>query len=218
MSPTWARKGPKRWRDYVSQSVLQGEKAKAGSIARIPAAEIENRVADALGKIEPRLGSGGHCVRNVFLPPTALKLMRQVPNPRPAFPLHCVRSGAAARRSAANCSTGAAGISVSPLTSYTAKRGVTWWCRIAPRSWRRGRATWDAQSPVTTSRFWMMVALSRQSGAEVEIAVRRPDPVMFLRYWSNPEATARKFSGEWLLTGDRGRRDGEGHLCFMGRD
>ena len=64
----------------------------------------------------------------------------------------------------------------------------------------------------------MMVALSRQSGAEGEIAVRRPDPVTFLRYWTNPEATARKFSGEWLLTGDRGRRDGEGHLWFMGRD
>ena len=59
MSPTWARMGPKRWRYYVSQAVLQGEKAKAGSIARIPAAEIENRVVDALGKIEPRLGSGG---------------------------------------------------------------------------------------------------------------------------------------------------------------
>ena len=87
ISPTWARKGLKRWRDYVSQAVLQGEKAKAGSIARIPAAEIENRVADALRKIEPRLGSGGHCVRNVFLPPSALKLIRQVPNPRPAFPL-----------------------------------------------------------------------------------------------------------------------------------
>ena len=57
MSSTWARKGPKRWRYYVSQAVLQGEKAKAGSIARIPAAEIENRVVDALGKIEPRLGS-----------------------------------------------------------------------------------------------------------------------------------------------------------------
>ena len=59
MSSTWARKGPKRWRYYVSQAVLQGEKAKAGSIARIPAAEIENRVVDALGKIEPRPGSGG---------------------------------------------------------------------------------------------------------------------------------------------------------------
>jgi site-specific DNA recombinase len=34
MSPSWARKGPKRWRYYVSQAVLQGEKSKAGSILR----------------------------------------------------------------------------------------------------------------------------------------------------------------------------------------
>src|SRR5208337_2368017 len=62
MSPSWARKGPKRWRYYVSQAVLQGEKAKAGSVARIPAAEIETRVVDALGKIGPRFGSGAHSV------------------------------------------------------------------------------------------------------------------------------------------------------------
>src|SRR5271166_2055284 len=62
MSPSWARKGSKRWRYYVSQAVLQGEKAKAGSVARVPAAEIESRIVDALGKIEPRLGSGARSV------------------------------------------------------------------------------------------------------------------------------------------------------------
>jgi acetyl-CoA synthetase len=54
-------------------------------------------------------------------------------------------------------------------------------------------------------------------GSEGEIAVRRPDPVMFLRYWNNSEATAKKFRVEWLLTGDRGRRDQDGHLWFLGR-
>ena len=65
MSPTWARKGPKRWRYYVSQAALQGRKQDAGSIARIPAAEIENRVVDALGKIEPLRKSPrrGRCLR-----------------------------------------------------------------------------------------------------------------------------------------------------------
>ena len=43
------------------------------------------------------------------------------------------------------------------------------------------------------------------AGEEGEIAVRRPDPVMFLEYWRNPEATAAKFAGDWLLTGDLGR-------------
>jgi site-specific DNA recombinase len=51
MSPTWARKGSKRWRYYVSQAALQGDKSKAGSILRVPAADVESLVAEALGKL-----------------------------------------------------------------------------------------------------------------------------------------------------------------------
>jgi site-specific DNA recombinase len=36
MSPSWAKKGSKRWRYYVSQATLQGDKSKAGSIVRVP--------------------------------------------------------------------------------------------------------------------------------------------------------------------------------------
>ncbi len=50
MSPTWARKGPKRWRYYVSQAVLQGDKSKAGSIVRISAGVVEALVTDAIAK------------------------------------------------------------------------------------------------------------------------------------------------------------------------
>src|SRR3546814_11351778 len=56
------------------------------------------------------------------------------------------------------------------------------------------------------------------SDLEGQIAVRRPDPVMFLEYWRNPEATAAKFAGDWLLTGDSGVRDGQGYFRFVGRD
>jgi acyl-coenzyme A synthetase/AMP-(fatty) acid ligase len=49
------------------------------------------------------------------------------------------------------------------------------------------------------------------------IAIRRPDPVMFLEYWNNPEATRNKFVGSWCLTGDMGRRDLDGYLWFVGR-
>ena len=55
------------------------------------------------------------------------------------------------------------------------------------------------------------------AGETGDIAVRRPDPVMFLGYWNNPEATAAKFRGDWLVTGDIGRRDGDGYLTFVGR-
>jgi acetyl-CoA synthetase len=50
-----------------------------------------------------------------------------------------------------------------------------------------------------------------------EICVRRPDPVMFLEYWNNPQATAEKFAGVWMKTGDLARKDEEGHFWFAGR-
>jgi site-specific DNA recombinase len=51
MSPTWARKGSKRWRYYVSQAALQGDKSKAGSILRVPAPDVEELVVEAVGKL-----------------------------------------------------------------------------------------------------------------------------------------------------------------------
>jgi acetyl-CoA synthetase len=50
-----------------------------------------------------------------------------------------------------------------------------------------------------------------------EIAVKSPDPVMFLEYWRNPPATRNKFIGGWMRTGDFGRKDGNGHFWFHGR-
>jgi acetyl-CoA synthetase len=53
-----------------------------------------------------------------------------------------------------------------------------------------------------------------------QIAVRTPDPVVFLGYWDNPEATAAKHTpdGTWLLTGDMARRDDDGYLWFSARN
>ena len=50
-----------------------------------------------------------------------------------------------------------------------------------------------------------------------EIAVRRPDPVMFLEYWKNPRATQEKFTGDWARTGDLARKDNDGYIWFVGR-
>ena len=49
------------------------------------------------------------------------------------------------------------------------------------------------------------------------IAVRAPDPVMFLRYWNRPDKTAEKIRDGWLLTGDEGRMDEEGYVHFSAR-
>ena len=55
-------------------------------------------------------------------------------------------------------------------------------------------------------------------GTQGTIAVRRPDPVMFLGYWRNEAATAAKFAGDYLLTGDLGIKDADGYFRFVGRD
>ena len=46
-----AKKGSKRWRYYVSQAALQGDKSKAGTIVRVPAAHVEALVVEAVGKL-----------------------------------------------------------------------------------------------------------------------------------------------------------------------
>jgi site-specific DNA recombinase len=51
MSPTWARMGSKRGRYYVSQAALRGEKSKGTSILRVPAADVEQLVAEAVSKL-----------------------------------------------------------------------------------------------------------------------------------------------------------------------
>ena len=51
-----------------------------------------------------------------------------------------------------------------------------------------------------------------------EIAVRvEGDPVVFLGYWRNEEATAEKVRDGWLHTGDLAEVDDEGYYRFVGR-
>lgn len=50
-----------------------------------------------------------------------------------------------------------------------------------------------------------------------EIAVKIGDPVLFLGYYKNPEATAKKFRGDWFLIGDLGIMDEYGYIWFKGR-
>jgi site-specific DNA recombinase len=48
MSPTHANKRGVRYRYYVSHAILQNRKTEAGSVARIPAPEIETLVCDGV--------------------------------------------------------------------------------------------------------------------------------------------------------------------------
>ncbi|WP_338602664.1 AMP-binding protein [Sulfolobus tengchongensis] len=50
-----------------------------------------------------------------------------------------------------------------------------------------------------------------------EIAVKLPDPIVMIEYYKNPEATAKKIRGGYLLTGDVGWKDEYGYIWFKSR-
>lgn len=52
---------------------------------------------------------------------------------------------------------------------------------------------------------------------EGDIALRRGSASMMLRYWNKPLETQEKYRGDWMLTGDRGEWQGE-YLRFVGRE
>jgi site-specific DNA recombinase len=53
MSPSHATKRGRRYRYYISRAILQGRKEDAGSVARVPALELERRVVDAVRSAAP---------------------------------------------------------------------------------------------------------------------------------------------------------------------
>ena len=60
MTPTYATKNGVRYRYYVSSVLFQGRQSEAGRLKRIPAAEIETQIANAIRKrlqIEPDVAS-----------------------------------------------------------------------------------------------------------------------------------------------------------------
>jgi site-specific DNA recombinase len=62
MGPSHAAKGGRRWRYYVSRALLKGRETDAGSVTRVPAAQIEKQVLDAIkGVIAGRRWSEGLC-------------------------------------------------------------------------------------------------------------------------------------------------------------
>jgi acetyl-CoA synthetase len=158
-----------------------------------------------------------HGVRNVFFPPTALKLMRQAEAKPPAgLALRSVGSGGETLgEELLDWGRATLGVTINEFYGQTECNLVVSNCAglFPVRAGSMGR-------PVAGHR----VAIVDDAGNEVprgetgRIAIRRPDPVMFLGYWGKPEATQDKFAGDFLLTGDLGRQDDDGYLWFLGRD
>ena len=158
-----------------------------------------------------------HRVRNVFLPATVLKMMRRVDDPRSRWPvdLRTIHSGGeslgaemiAWSRDALGC-TPNEGFGQTEATLVIGNCSAL--MPVRPGSMGR---------PVPGHTIALVDADGRPvpTGDVGEIAVKRPDPVMFLRYCNNEQATRDKFAGDWLLTGDLGTQDADGYLWYAGR-
>ncbi len=157
-------------------------------------------------------------VRNSFVPPTALRMLRSVDDPRRRYNLK-LRTLASGGESlgAETYAWGhdKLGLSINEFYGQTECNLVLASCAAIGVS-RPGAIG----KPVPGH----AVEVIREDGSRCnvgeqgQIAVMRPDPVMFLEYWGNPEATRAKFIGDWMTTGDQGIRDEDGYVHFFGRD
>ena len=160
----------------------------------------------------------GAGVRNAFIPPTALRMLRSAPGPRGrhALALRTVGSGGEALGAETyEWGKSALGLVINEFYGQTECNLVLASCAQIGVS-RAG----SIGKPVPGH----TVAVIRPDGSPCrpgelgQVAVRRPDPVMFLGYWGNPGATRDKFVGDWMTTGDQGVVDGDGYVSFVGRD
>jgi acetyl-CoA synthetase len=157
-------------------------------------------------------------VRNAFLPPTALKMMRAVPDARTRWQLDMrtvASGGETLGAELLDWGRRTLGVTINEFYGQTECNMIVSSCGsvMPPRPGIMGR-------PVPGHEVEVVDGEGRPcaDGALGMIAVRRGSPVMFLGYWADPEATRRKFIGDWLVTGDQGVRDAEGWLRFVGRD
>ena len=157
-------------------------------------------------------------VRNCFLPPTALKMMRSVASPERRWQL-ALRSVASGGESLGaellEWGRQTFGLTINEFYGQTeCNMTVSSNVAIMPvRPGSIGRAAPGHRVEIVDDAGQLLPI-----GAHGNIAVMRPDPVMFLQYWNQPEATAGKFAGDWLLTGDTGSKDADGYIRFVGRD
>jgi acetyl-CoA synthetase len=156
-------------------------------------------------------------IRNAFMPPTALKMMRQVKDPRSRYEyqMRTIGSGGEALgEELLEWGKEVMGLTINEFYGQTEVNLVVGSCcevmEIKPGSMGKAipghevAVVDDAGSPVPT-------------GTVGEVAIKRPDPVMCLAYWKNPEATREKYVGDWWVTGDLAKQDEDGYFWFVGR-
>ncbi len=179
-----------------------------------------------------------HRVTNAFLFPTALKgMMKAVPRPRARYRL-ALRAIMSAGESVGDAVFGwcehALGVTVNEMFGQTEINYIVGNCGRAYGSRGQVLPGWPAR-PGSMGRGYPghRVAVIDDAGHECprgtpgDVAVHRldvhghPDPVFFLGYWRNEEATRAKFTGDpgnsWCRTGDMAVMDADGYLWYQGR-
>jgi acetyl-CoA synthetase len=160
-----------------------------------------------------------YSVRNAFLFPTALKmLMKVVPEPRKRYNLSLrsvMSAGESVGDTVFNWTREALGVTVNEMFGQTEINYIV----------GNSHTMWPAK-PGSIGRPYPghRVACIDDAGNEVpqgeagEVAAwSEGDPVFFLEYWKNPEATRKKYTGEWCRTGDLAKRDQDGDFWYQGR-
>ena len=173
-----------------------------------------------------------HGVTHSFLFPTALKaMMKAYPEPGKQFKLKLqamMSAGEAVGDAVFGYCQQQLGVTVNEMFGQTEINYVVGNCSMNGRT--DAGVGWPAK-PGSMGRGYPghRVAVFDEDGNECatgqpgDVAVNRydihgdPDPVFFLGYWKNEEATRRKFTGDWCATGDLATRDKDGYLWYQGR-
>jgi acetyl-CoA synthetase len=179
-----------------------------------------------------------HRVTHSFLFPTALKaMMKAVPAPRAryALRLRAIMSAGEAVGDAvfAYCEQ-QLGVTVNEMFGQTEINYIVGNCTRSLDARGRAAPGWPARAGSMGRPYpGHCVAVIDDDGRECargtpgDVAVHRrdvhgdPDPVFFLGYWKNDEATRAKYTGDpadsWCRTGDMAVMDEEGYLWYQGR-
>ena len=155
-------------------------------------------------------------VRNAFIPPTALKMLRQIGDIRDrGVQLRSVMSaGESLGAQIYEWAEEALGVQINEMWGQTEFNYIVGNCsKIMPvKPGSMGKPyPGHLVEPVDEAGN---VLADEQTG---ELCALRDDPVMFLGYWKRDQATQDKFIGPWWSTGDVGYRDSDGYLWFVGR-
>src|SRR6266581_2531744 len=149
-------------------------------------------------------------VRNSFLFPTALKMMmKTVPQPRKRHELSLrsiMSAGESVGEAVFEWSREALGVTVNEMFGQTEINYIV----------GNSHTLWPAK-PGSIGRPYPGHRVACIGEAGEVAAWDEDDPVFFLEYWKNPEATRRKYTGRWCRTGDLAKRDEDGDFWYPGR-